>query len=144
MRMKLLGILCLSVFLFSGCYLRSKKFWAREEAKIEQCRGQWKFSDLSETQDLKVLLFRDRFYFDVNLFPAFIIGVTSNSDTVGVVDKDFEGILKIGQQITISPAGWTPSEKETIRPVYSVYPKSKTNDLHCAAKEIFYAKIGIK
>ena len=139
--MKVSAILFSFVFLLSGCYLRSKKFWSREEAKIERCRNEWKYVDLAEKQELKVLLFRDRFLFDIQVFPAFAIGVNNHSDTIAVIDKDFEGIVEIGEKINIAPARWTANDKDYITPVYSVYPKAKTNDLHCAVKEVFYVKI---
>lgn len=139
--MKLSITLALAALVFSGCYVRSKKFWSREEAKIERCRGEWRFHDLAEEQELKVLLFRDRFLFDIQVFPAFAIGINHHADTIAVIDKDFEGVVKIGEKINISPSAWTAREKENIYPVYSVYPKARTNDLHCAVKGVFYVKI---
>lgn len=128
----------MSSVLFSGCYLRSKKFWAREESKMEQCRSNWAYMDLLEKQEVRVLLFRDRFFFDIIPFPAFLIGVNQAHDTLAFVDKDFEGVLEIGKNVTVSPASWTLTEKKEIKPVFSVYPKSKTNDLHCAVKLVYY------
>lgn len=136
--MRLIFLFLLSATLFSGCYLRSKKFWAREEAKMEQCRSNWAYMDLLEKQEVRVLLFRDRFFFDVIPFPAFVIGVNQTQDTLAFVDKDFAGVLEIGKMVSVSPANWTLTEKNEIKPVYSVYPKSKVNDLHCAVKLVYY------
>lgn len=136
--MRLIFFILLSASLYSGCYIRSKKFWVREEAKIEQCRSNWAYMDLLEKQEVRVLLFRDRFFFDVIPFPAFVIGVNQAQDTLAFVDKDFEGVLEIGKKVSIAPASWTLTEKMEIKPVYSVYPKSKYNDLHCAVKLVYY------
>ncbi|TXI84180.1 MAG: hypothetical protein E6Q37_08930 [Crocinitomicaceae bacterium] len=136
--MKIIFLLLLSSILVSGCYLRSKKFWAREESKMEQCRSNWAYMDLLEKQEVRVLLFRDRFFFDIIPFPAFVIGVNQAQDTLAFIDKDFAGEIEIGKMVTVSPATWTLVEKTEIKPVFSVYPKSKTNDLHCAVKQVFY------
>lgn len=126
-------------FALNGCYVRSKRYWRAEEAKMQRCRGDWTYEDLPAKKELTVLLFRGRFEF-MRIYPAFAIGITSDHDTIAVMDKDFDTTLRSGQKITISPANWTPIEKVEMDPVFSVYPKRKTNDLHCAVKKVYYVK----
>lgn len=133
----LTAILLLSSFAFSGCYHRSKKYWSREEAKMERCRGDWTYLDLDQPKEVSILLFRKKFDF-MRIYPAFIIGVTSDHDTIAAIDKDFDTIMKAGQKVIISPSEWTPMEKVEIDPVFSVYPRTATNDLHCTVKKVYY------
>ncbi len=141
--MKRFTILLLAAFAFNGCYIRSKKYWRTEEAKMQDCRNGWNYQDLPEKKEFTVLLFRRRVEF-YRIYPAFAIGVTSDMDTVAIVDKDFDTTLKTGQKITISPAEWTAMEKVEMDPVFSVYPHRKTNDLHCVVKEVYYVRFEVQ
>ncbi|MEO8146224.1 MAG: hypothetical protein ABI723_01240 [Bacteroidia bacterium] len=91
--------------------------------------------------DLKVLLYLEKFHYDVSSFPNFIIGVTMNSDTVGIIDKDFDGIINKNEKITVSPQVWTDTDKEILKPVFWVNKKSKINDLQCSVKRVYYGRI---
>ncbi len=136
-------ILILSIFLLEGCYLRTKKFWTREETKMQTCREAWTFQDLIQPTNVKILLFRNRLVFD-RIYPAFIIGINDQKDTVAFIDKDFEGIFEMNSTVNVAPANWTPIEKVELDPVFSVYPKSKVNDFHCAVKVVYYAQFSAK
>jgi len=136
-------ILTLSIFLLEGCYLRNKKFWTREETKMKSCREAWTYQDLSQRAEVKILLFRNRLVFDC-IYPAFIIGINVQKDTVAFIDKDFEGVFEVNSAVKVSPANWTPIEKVELDPVFSVYPKSKFNDFHCAVKVVYYGKFSSK
>ena len=130
-------ILLLGIFLLEGCYLRTKKFWTREEEKMSTCRQDWTYQGLNQETTVKILLFRNRLTFD-RIYPAFIIGVDAQKDTVAFLDKDFEGVFEVGATVKVSPAKWTAIEQVELFPVFSVYPKSKVNDFHCAVKTVFY------
>lgn len=136
-------ILVLSIFLMEGCYVRTKKFWAREETKMQTCRQNWTYQDLSQPTNVKILLFRNRLVFD-RVYPAFIIGINDQKDTVAFIDKDFEGVFEVNSTVKISPVTWTAIEKVELDPVFSVYPKSKVNDFHCAVKVVYYGKFSDK
>lgn len=136
---KLAAILFLATLVLSGCYVRSKKYWRTEEAKMECCRADWTYLNLIEKQEVTILLFRRKVDF-YRIYPAFIIGVTKDQDTVAVIDKDFDTTLRTRQTITVSPVNWTSEEKEELKPVFSVYPRSKSNDLHCTVKRVYFAR----
>ncbi len=136
-------ILILSIFLLEGCYLRTKKFWTREETKMQTCREAWTYQDLSQPALVKILLFRNRLVFD-RVYPAFIIGINDQKDTVAFIDKDFDGIFEVNSTVKVTPANWTPIEKVELDPVFSVYPKSKVNDFHCVVKVVYYGKFSAK
>ena len=128
----------------SGCKLQlrcSKKYWDAEKQKVETYRDRWKFIDLTETIELKVLLFNKKRHYDLSVFPNFVIGVTANSDTIGIVDKEFSGILNQNEKISVSPALWTEEDKQLYFPALTIYPNSNDNNLHCSVKKIFYGKI---
>jgi len=142
-RQKIIYLLIL-IFGMTGCkshLLRSKKYWDTEKQKMEICRKSWKFMDLTEKIELKVLLFNKKRQFDLSVFPNFVIGVTANSDTIGIIDKDFSGIINRNEKTTVSPAMWTEEEMQLYVPSFSVYPNSNDNDLHCSVKKIFRGQI---
>ena len=136
---RFLGLLVVTMFLSEGCYVRSKKFWTREETKMQTCRENWTYQDLNNPTQIKVLLFRNRLVFD-RIYPAFIIGVNEQQDTVAFIDKDFEGILEVNSSVHVSPGNWSAIKKVELEPVFSVYPKSKVNDFHCAVKVVYFSK----
>jgi hypothetical protein len=144
MKRKKIIYLLILILCVSGCKLHlrhSKKYWDAEKQKIETCRDRWKFIDLAETIELKVLLFNKKSQYDLSVFPNFVIGVTANSDTIGIVDNEFSGIVKQNEKISVSPALWTEEDKQLYFPAFTIYPNSNDNDLHCSIKKIFYGQI---
>lgn len=138
--MKALRILLPALALtFGGCYVRSKRYWRAGEAQMERCRGDWNYLDLDGKKEVTILLFRKKIDF-MRIYPAFVIGITSDHDTIAAIDKDFDTTLQAGQKITISPADWTTMEKVELEPVFSVYPRQKTNDLHCVVKKVYFSR----
>ncbi len=131
-------------FCLTSCIMhsmRSKKYWNIEKKKMETCRKEWKYVDLTKKTELKVLLFRKKYNYDRLSFPNFIIGITTDSDTIGIIDKDFDGTIKKNEKITVLPTIWTETEKELIKPVFAVYKNTKDNDLHCSVKIVYYGLI---
>jgi hypothetical protein len=141
--MKKLHVLFLCSLCLQSCYIRSKKFWEHEEIKMQDCRKNWNYQELPAVTDVQILLFRNRLIFD-RVYPAFIIGITPQKDTVAFIDKDIDTIFEVGEHIHVSPASWSPLEKVELDPIFSVYPKSKTNDLHCAVKTVYFGSFSRK
>jgi len=80
----------------------------------------------------------------MSFYPNFIIGVTANSDTIGIIDKDFNGTINKNDKISVSPAIWSEEDKELIKPLFTVFKKTKENNLCCSVKIIYYGSCNKK
>ena len=124
-----------------ACSVKSKSYWNIEKEKVQKCRDEWSYKDLEKEIVIRVLLYNSKKNLDISSFPNFVIGVTNSMDTIAIMDKDFEGTINRGSSITVSPLLWTDIEKEIMKPMFTVYPKSKENDLYCSVKIIYYGNI---
>jgi hypothetical protein len=130
------------VLILVSCNHRSKKYWRTEKSKMEACQNTWAYVDLKQETNVKVLLFSKNFRVCASSFPNFIIGVTPNSDTIGIVDAGFEGMIEKNQRVTISPVkNWDGIFKPLMKPCFRLYPNSKDNQLHCIVKTVYYAEV---
>jgi hypothetical protein len=128
----------------AGCLVRSEKYNRDEFARVESCSKNRAYKDLVKQTDLKVLLFMHKFHYDMSSFPNFIIGVTPGKDTIGVIDKDFDGELLKNEEVSISPVNWDEFEKQVLLPVSFVCKKRSDNDLQCSVKVVYRAQINKK
>lgn len=121
--------------------MQKKVNWNSEKAKVEACKSRWVYNDLLEEQTITVLLFSAKFNQGVQSFPNVLIGVTFKNDTIAILDKDFDGILKKGSAVKVLPSIWSNAEKEIKKPALTVYQTSEENDLYCKVKYAYYSKI---
>lgn len=134
--------MCFFLFIsLFGCHVKSKKYWQRESKKVELCRNNWVYNDLTKEQEFNVLLYSPKSRYCLTFFPNFLIGVTKTKDTIAFLDKDFEGEIKIGDTIKLIPCAWSIMEKQNIKPIFFLSPNSKENNLFCKVKTVFYGKI---
>jgi hypothetical protein len=124
----------------NGCLIHSNRYWDLEFKKVKSCRKNWTYESLTQKTDLKVLLFNKQSHWCLSYFPNFIIGVTGNSDTIGIIDNTFNGIIKRNENISIIPV------KDLImeRPIFSVSKKPIENNLNCSVKTIYSGHIDKK
>lgn len=108
----------------------------KEKAKIELCRSTWTYAALPKKTDIKVLLFDEAFGVCTQSYPNFIIGISAAGDTIGIIESGYDSILKPKENITLFPIKWPPIYHE--KPVFSVYNKSKNNDIVCAVKTLYH------
>ena len=141
--LRLKFFLLLSTYLlFTSCFnYNSKKVANQEYDKVKNCRNNWIYEDLKEKKEIKVLLFDEKRCLHNHCFPNFILGVTNANDTIAILDKGFEGLVKINSKITIEPQHWIGEEKEDYLPAFIVSNKTKENDLLCRVKYVYYGKI---
>jgi hypothetical protein len=121
--------------------MNKRAYWKKEKEKVSNCRKTWKYADLEKTESITVLLYNAKMRFHLFSFPNFIIGENQKGDTIAVMDRHFEGKLKQGDKITIEPYLWTETEKNIIKPLFTVHKKSKENNLYCSIKKVFYGRI---
>ena len=70
-----------------------------------------------------------------------IIGQNSKGEIIGIVDKEFDGIVENEEVITVIPDNWSQGEKENLHPVFFVSLDSKNNDLQCKVRNVYYGRI---
>ena len=134
---------CFAILLCSlgACHVRSKAYWHREKIRLTTCEDKWEYKKLASEIKVKVLDFDSSFIFDISYFPPFVIGVTEIGDTIGAISHNNSGInkaVKVGNWIKFTPAKWDEEDIQRIKPVFSISPHKKDNDLKCRVKTIYY------
>jgi hypothetical protein len=134
-------IMLLSSFIFlTSCLSINQKRIMRQDGRVMDCRKKWVYKDLENELQVKVLLFDKMYSYDLLTFPNFIIGTTIAGDTIGILDNEYNGTVKKGENITILAEKWRINKSER-EPVYTVYPQKKYNDILCSVKILYYGKI---
>ena len=126
-------------------YINKKKYisnFVDETKKLDSCNKRLIYSDLSEKTNLTVLFFSEKGSYDLSSWPNFIIGYTSNNDTIGIIDKDFDGKIKKFDNIIVLPTVWKQYEKDLIHGTFYQYRKrTKRNKIFCSYKIVYRAQI---
>jgi hypothetical protein len=130
-------------FAISSCTVN--KLRQQEDLKrVIECRQNRLDSNIQVNTKIRVILFDEQRFYDVARYPAFIIGITSDNDTIGVVDKTFDGKLSLNQLIEVGPDTWTNLEMESLHPILSVSKDKARNNLYCSFKVLYRGKIKLK
>ena len=138
------------LIVFSSCqrfyanHLVSQDRMEKERIYIEDCQDHWTYSDLSDSISIEVIHFRNQSGQSLSYFPSFFIGITSKSDTIGIIDYDYDGKIEIGEELFFSPGkSRMTSESGLIghRPCLSVSYKRKHNKINCSVKNIYYGEL---
>jgi hypothetical protein len=112
--------------------------------RVIECRQNRLDSNIQVNTRIRVILFDEQRFYDVARYPAFIIGITPDNDTIGVVDKTFDGKLSLNQLIEIGPDIWTNLEMESLHPLLSVSKDKARNNLYCSFKVLYRGKIKLE
>ncbi len=126
--------------LLSGCTAH-KRNTDRTLNKMETCQNSCTYKDLKEKIEIRVLLFNKKFNYDLPHFPNFAIGVTSDLDTIGIIDNVFQGTIIKNDYISVLPTQTTVFEKVMSPPVFSVNKGLRTVNLFCSVKTVYYGQI---
>jgi hypothetical protein len=70
-----------------------------------------------------------------------VIGVTKDLDTIGIIENVFSGTIIKNDYISVFPTQMTVIEKVMTTPVFSVNKDSKTVNLFCSVKTVYYGQI---
>lgn len=133
---KLLFVIYL--LLIGACNQRlTPAFIGKESLKLTECRNKWSYKDLSKEITVRVLLFTEKEITQGYISSNFIIGVSSNLDTIGFMDKDFEGSLKKNDLINLLPFQWREIDKEKYIVGFRIHKNFIDNNLYCNVKTIY-------
>lgn len=133
-------IMFMLAVLLSGCTVQIRNA-DRTLNKMETCQNSWTYKDLKEKIEIRVLLFNKKFNYDLSHFPNFAIGVTSDLDTIGIIDNVFQGTIIKNDYISVLPTQKTVFEKIMSTPVFSVNKGLRTLNLFCSVKTVYYGQI---
>ena len=139
-----ISIICVFVFSNTSCFVQSKKYREVETKKVEECRRKWIYKDLENVKEVTVLLFSEKFNYDLSTFPNFLIVRTLENDTIAFLDKEFDDNIKVGSKIKLLPFHWNEVEKAIMKPAFIVQKREKDNELYCHVQGIYYGKLEIK
>lgn len=135
---------------------RTYKFWINEHERISSCRDLWIYDDLGTEIKIKVLYYQQKQYYSAAAFPNFIIGLTNQHDTLGIIDFFSKKItIKIGDSIIVKPCDSIAKQtentrccvenelKESIKPLYIISKYKNDNNIFCSVKYIYYGIIDL-
>lgn len=128
-------------FAFYSCITNYKL--EQELNMVNFCSDGWIYKELDSKIELKVLLFNKGATYDIYYSPNLIIGVTPDSNMVAIIDKEFDGVLKKDEIVSISPGRW-PEEHRIIRPIAFAYKKHEINLLYCKVQTAYFGHINKK
>ena len=112
--------------------------------RIVECRKSILDSNIQVNTQVKVILFDEQMYYDVAFYPALVIGITSENDTIGIVDSSFKDKLFLNQLIWIYPDTSNILRTDGLRPLLSVSKDRSRNNLYCSIKVLYKGKIKIE
>jgi hypothetical protein len=135
--------LILILGLVNNCISYKKHPKELDIKKIKECRGNWIYQDLKLKQTGKILFYSKKFDFDLLSFPNFLIVATNNCDTIGFLDKDFNGKLKKGMNVELIDCFWSDKEKELKKPIFTVSKRKFENYLFCKIHKIYFGKLRV-
>jgi hypothetical protein len=133
----------LFIFLAFACSNKTSKQLYKQSNRLNDCRKNWHYINTKSGDEitLRVILFDKRDYYDVATYPCFVIGVTPNNDTVGVVDKVFEDAVEVGKNVKATYDTWRDIDTLTFIPAFLISKDEKRNGLYCSVKTVYRAKI---
>jgi hypothetical protein len=127
--------------LLTACTARQERRWAERDRRMTECRNGWTYLQQKEHAAIRVIYFQSTFPFDEVTYPNFIIGITTEGDTIGAVDRLLPSGTAIGDTIGFGPAPWMDEEILSTRPAYQVFDDKRLNALYCAVRTIHYGRI---
>lgn len=135
----ILLVLILNSFL--SCKTRKNEVLRTEYEKILNCYDNWNYKDLEQNDTLRVLYFQGCTSHSIIYNPNLIIGVNAIGDTIGIIEKDFKGILQKDTIIYVQPQKWIEEQKKSYHLAFKMGANSYENNLLCNVKIIYYCKI---
>tara|TARA_B110000211_G_C14077615_1_gene552933 strand:- start:808 stop:1581 length:774 start_codon:yes stop_codon:yes gene_type:complete len=121
---------------------------------VSNCRRYWEYLPLRDTIKVNVLSFSKKFNSCMILHPNFMIGLTKQGDTIGIVDVELNDVLIVPSKETFVTkynclVGLPLSkerypcvcENKTLATFSYRSGKDADNSIYCAIKKVYYAKI---
>lgn len=115
-----------------------------ERGYVKDCQSQWNYLDLKDTLTIKIIYFHEQWGHSLVHFPNFFIGINPESDTIGIIDYDFDGNIELGSRIRFEPGKSRMTDKSGFvghKPALSVSAKRKHNKINCNIKNVYYATL---
>lgn len=112
-------------------------------SKLNNCKKQWVYHDLTDTTELKVLLFNKKGRYHLSSWPNFFIGINSKGDTIGVIDGFSNEDFKNGITVKFTPHNYGDDIDKALNhhPKLTVHKKEEKNKLYCSINRVFYGKV---
>ena len=132
--------LIISSILDIECVPSSQSLRETQKQTIIECQNQYSYLDYHGQGNMTVLLVSRKFSADLTTYPNFIIGQIDN-DTIGFLDKDFNGDIDVGDALLISEFSWSDDEKKIYKLPVTIQNSQKLNDLYCKIDFVYYGKI---
>lgn len=102
-RMRLISFIIGVLFIHSKCTYSQKLSEEDARSNINNVTQRWKYCEQEAKTQVKVIYYSDKAFGSLLILPAFIIGVTATGDTIGAIDRNWMGTLKVGSKISLEP-----------------------------------------
>jgi hypothetical protein len=131
------------IFMISCNVICKQRNDPRVIAKINKCRDQWMYIELSDTLKIKLLMLDTKGHYDLVGWPNLFIGVDDKNDTIGLIDNFTTKAFKNNSFLTFAPYNYGSiiDKALTLQPVFKVHKKKKDNDLYCKIKKLYYCRL---
>ena len=138
-------IACFLLFIFISCSTLNRNDTIEQTSIIENCRKNWEYKSLNGIIELEILEHTKKSHTTSISYPSFFIGVTTQKDTIGMIDYFSEGSWKKGDILKFSKDqyGKEISKKHSSmsnKPIFYTYGKNPTG-YQCSINTIYYGKI---
>lgn len=128
----------------NNCTINKNKYRIKTAEYLESCEKKWTYMELKSSNIYKVLLFSKGGAGHNRKHSSFIIAISQDKDTIGLVDHETEFSTEPGDVIKFEPGNWSLEAKENIFPRFIVYKEEKINKLHCKIKKVYYGRFSRK
>jgi hypothetical protein len=114
-----------------------------EYSKLNNCKKQWVYHNLTDTTELKVLLFNKKGRYHLSSWPNFLIGINSKGDTIGVIDGLSNEDFNNGITVRFTPHNYGDDIDKVLNhhPTLVVHKRDEKNKLYCSINRVFYGKV---
>ena len=122
----------------------SDEQWQIEHDYVDSCESKWNYLNLTDTTSIVVLWYKNQWGHGTAHFPSFFIGIDNYSDTIGIIEYEFDGEIEIGDTISFSSGHSRYAEEKGKNGHFPSLPRSyirEHNLIYCSVKNVYYANI---
>lgn len=141
----IISFVFITLFLYGCSIPRGKKIYAEESKKIKECRARWSYSPIENELELEILYFTGITHTTFKSHPNFVIGVTSQNDTIGIINFSSENDWTKGNKVKVIKDIQLQRNLQlssmNSKPIFYVSKSRKENKLQCAITNIYFGKL---
>ena len=117
----------------------------KEHARIKECRQPWSYANIGDQRfEITVLYYYSKRVNGETNYPNFLIGITANGDTIGILDKYYSSALSKDDKVVVVGGDWEVDDQIFDYAMYQYSLNPKENDLFCKINLVLRGRILFK